>query len=149
METATVLGWPQALLPPHWDESSPYWEVPLLQVGDPSKCLLRLSAGSLAIFPFSLRTDEQGKGTDDNILPSFTAGNKDEQLCLSSRVSAGSWQVVHGPWSVVVALGTGRALNPQGEGKLILPLLSNMDLESLLCKGTRGPLVGQGGVSLN
>lgn len=114
MEAATVLGWPQALLPPHWDESSSYWEVSLLQVGDLSKFFLRLSVGCLAIFPFYLGTDEQGKGTDDNILPSFTAGNEDEQLCLSSRVSAGSWQAVHGPRSVMVVLGTGRTPTLQG-----------------------------------
>lgn len=87
------------------------------------------------------------KGADDNILPSFTAGSEDEQLCSSSRVSAGSWKVVHGPQSLMVVLGSGRALTLRGEGKFVLPLLSNMDLESLLCKGTRGPLVGQGGVS--
>lgn len=56
-------------------------------------------------FPFYLGTDEQGKGTDDNILPSFPAGSEDEQLCLSSSVSAGSWQIVHGPQSMVVVLG--------------------------------------------
>lgn len=81
VEAATVLGWPQCLLPPHWDESSPYWEVPLLQGGDLSKCLLRLSLGCLAISPSYLGTDEQGKGTDDNILPFFSAGSEDEQLC--------------------------------------------------------------------
>ena len=50
------------------------------------------------------------KGTDDNILPSFTAGSKDEQLCFTRRVSAGSWQVVHRLQSMMAVLGSRRAV---------------------------------------
>lgn len=80
------------------------------------------------------------KGTDDNTLPSFTAVSKDEQLCFTRRVSAGSWQVVHRLQSMMAVLGIGRAVTlcVGGEGSSS-PFISYTALESLPCNHSLRP----------
>ena len=99
-----------------------------------------LSWLSCYFFPSICEQMRGEKGTDDNILPSFTAGSKDEQLCFTRRVSAGSWQVVHGPQSMLAVLGSGWAvtLRAGGEGSSY-PFISYMALESLPCNRSPRP----------
>lgn len=95
---------------------------------------------ALLFFPSICEQVREEKGADDNILPSFTAGSKDEQLCSTRHVSAGSWQVVHRLQSVKAVLGSRRAvtLHAAREGLSSL-FISYTALESLPCNHSPHP----------